>query len=220
MKNSFVLYTEIIDVVMQLSNEQKGLLFQAILDYQNGKEPDLSDPIVRIAFTPIKQTLDRNNKKWELERQKRSDAGKKGMAKRWGKITNDNSVITPITNDKSVIPVITNDNTAYQDITKITVNANANVNANVNENVNVIESRGKTRAFTPPSLEEVSEYCSERKNHVNAQTFIDFYTSKGWMIGKSKMRDWKAAVRTWERRETKDNKVEVEDFFKRELGYD
>jgi hypothetical protein len=55
--------------------------------------------------------------------------------------------------------------------------------------------------FTPPTLEEVTEYCQERKNNVNPQKFIDFYESKGWMIGKNKMKDWKASVRTWENKE-------------------
>lgn len=52
--------------------------------------------------------------------------------------------------------------------------------------------------FTPPTIEQLKEYCIERKNQVDAQRFIDFYESKGWLIGKNKMKDWKAAVRTWE----------------------
>jgi hypothetical protein len=55
------------------------------------------------------------------------------------------------------------------------------------------------RGFIPPELSEVSAYCQERKNNVDPQTWIDFYTAKGWMIGKNKMKDWKAAVRTWEK---------------------
>jgi len=57
----------------------------------------------------------------------------------------------------------------------------------------------KKSVFLPPKLEEVQEYCKERNNSVDAETFIDFYTSKGWMVGKNKMKDWKASVRTWER---------------------
>ncbi len=52
----------------------------------------------------------------------------------------------------------------------------------------------------PPTIEEVRVYCLERENRVNPEQFIDYYESKGWLIGKSKMKDWKAAVRTWERR--------------------
>ena len=55
--------------------------------------------------------------------------------------------------------------------------------------------------FTPPALDEVSAYCAERDNGINPQAFIDFYESKGWMIGPNHMKDWKAAVRTWESHE-------------------
>ncbi len=58
----------------------------------------------------------------------------------------------------------------------------------------------KTRRFTPPTVDEAKEYCTERKNSVDANRFIDFYSSKGWMVGKSKMKDWKAALRGWEKR--------------------
>lgn len=53
--------------------------------------------------------------------------------------------------------------------------------------------------FTPPSVEEVAAYCQERGNGVDAARFVDFYSSKGWMVGKTKMKDWQAAVRNWER---------------------
>jgi DNA-binding transcriptional MerR regulator len=52
--------------------------------------------------------------------------------------------------------------------------------------------------FIVPSLEEVSAYCQERNNNVDSQKFYNFYESKGWMVGKNKMKDWKASVRTWE----------------------
>lgn len=54
--------------------------------------------------------------------------------------------------------------------------------------------------FTPPSIDEVKHYCLDRNNNINPEEFIDFYTSKNWMIGKNKMVDWKASVRTWERK--------------------
>lgn len=60
----------------------------------------------------------------------------------------------------------------------------------------------KRSVFTPPTLEQVKEYCAERKNNVDAERFIDFYSCKGWMVGKNKMKDWKAAVRNWERGES------------------
>lgn len=60
-------------------------------------------------------------------------------------------------------------------------------------------SKKKTKNIIPPKLEDVINYCNERNNGIDAQYFIDFYESKDWMIGKNKMKDWKAAVRTWER---------------------
>ena len=56
----------------------------------------------------------------------------------------------------------------------------------------------KPKRFNKPTLEEVEAYCAERNNGISAQDFINFYESKGWKIGKSPMKDWKAAVRTWE----------------------
>jgi len=50
----------------------------------------------------------------------------------------------------------------------------------------------------PPKIEDVKNYCKERNNNVDPDKWFDFYTSKGWMVGKNKMKDWKAAVRTWE----------------------
>ena len=64
-----------------------------------------------------------------------------------------------------------------------------------------------TRArFTPPSVEEVRAYIAKQGYWVDAQHFVDYYTSNGWMVGRNKMRDWKAAVRTWARKDNKGEK--------------
>lgn len=60
-------------------------------------------------------------------------------------------------------------------------------------------NRGKSKKFIKPTIKEIKSYCKERKNNIDAETFFDFYESKGWVVGKSSMKDWKAAVRTWER---------------------
>ena len=67
------------------------------------------------------------------------------------------------------------------------------------------ESKGKTK-FSPPTLEEVRAYCIERGNNVDPQRFVDYYTANGWKVGRNSMKDWKAAVRNWERGDkTSDN---------------
>lgn len=58
--------------------------------------------------------------------------------------------------------------------------------------------------FKKPTLEEVEEYCNERQNNIDPQRFIDYYTANGWKVGRNSMKDWKAAVRTWEK--TSNNK--------------
>ena len=67
-----------------------------------------------------------------------------------------------------------------------------NINNNIKNNISV------TR-FVKPKVEEIDSYCKDRKNNVDAQQFFDYYESKGWKVGKSPMKDWKSAVRTWER---------------------
>tara|TARA_R110002012_G_scaffold10611_1_gene48239 strand:+ start:794 stop:1420 length:627 start_codon:yes stop_codon:yes gene_type:complete len=65
------------------------------------------------------------------------------------------------------------------------------------------EIKIKNRYFKKPKIEEVLNYCLERKNNVDYEAFYDFYESKDWFVGKSKMKNWKAAVRNWERGDKK-----------------
>lgn len=78
-------------------------------------------------------------------------------------------------------------------------NYNKIINNNMSAEPDKSGPKNIIKKFISPSVEEVQQYCKERNNVVNAQSFIDFYESKGWMIGKNRMKDWKAAVRTWER---------------------
>ena len=61
------------------------------------------------------------------------------------------------------------------------------------------DSKAPRKRFAPPTVDEVQAYCIERKNSVDPQRFVDYYSSNGWKVGKNAMKDWKAAVRTWER---------------------
>lgn len=66
------------------------------------------------------------------------------------------------------------------------------------------ETKKRAHSFQKPTVEEISKYCLERENDVNAQTFFDFYESKDWMVGRNKMKDWQASVRTWENKQKGD----------------
>ena len=74
----------------------------------------------------------------------------------------------------------------------------------------------KTKRFIKPTIDEIQEYCNERNNGINAIAFYDFYESKDWYVGKNKMKDWKACIRTWEQRNTK-TKTTVPDWLNKEI---
>lgn len=78
----------------------------------------------------------------------------------------------------------------------INININKNINLKEKDNINVIQ---KEKRFSKPTIEEIQTYCKERNNTVDASKFFDFYESKGWKVGNSPMKDWRAAVRTWEK---------------------
>lgn len=88
------------------------------------------------------------------------------------------------------------------------------------------EKNNNIKRFTPPTYEQVSTYCKERNNTVDAERFYDFYESKGWMVGKNKMKDWKAAVRNWERsskqgtQTIKKSQNQFHNFEERDYNYD
>ena len=75
-------------------------------------------------------------------------------------------------------------------------------NKKEDENINIdsLYKRGSSR-FQKPSLDDIRAYCISRGNNVDPEQFLNFYESKGWMVGKTPMRDWRAAIRTWEKRQ-------------------
>ena len=84
---------------------------------------------------------------------------------------------------------------------RLTPNNNDN---NENNDIKNIKREKKTvKRFIPPTVDEVRAYCQERHNGIDPETFVDFYSSKGWKVGSNPMKDWKAAVRTWEKRNKK-----------------
>ena len=74
---------------------------------------------------------------------------------------------------------------------------------NHNQNVN---NESKSKRFVKPTLDEVKQYCTERKNNIDAERFINYYEANGWKIGKNAIKDWKACVRTWEGNSKQSNK--------------
>lgn len=73
------------------------------------------------------------------------------------------------------------------------------IEIDIEKDIDTDKDKKKRKRFTPPTLDEVTAYCNERKNSVDPQKWLDYYSSNGFMVGKNHMKDWKAAVRTWER---------------------
>lgn len=154
-----------------------------------GEQPDLDScaDAVAIAFELIKPTLDASRKK--------AQSGKVGGSKK-------ESESKPQANGK-------------QNESKPQGNRKGEETAREKEGEKEKEKEnecypptplsGETKAkrFSPPTVDEVEAYCQERKNGVDPQRFIDHYTANGWKVGKNPMKDWKAAVRTWEGGESK-----------------
>lgn len=181
--NAYVISADHADIISELSDEQAGMVLKALF----AEDPVIDDVAARIVYKTIFAQIARYNNKYE----KRSEAGKKGMQKRWSdnkEVSNDNKAIT---NDiKSIVTDnngITNNNSEYQTITPIPI-----------PNPIPIPKDNIVR-FTPPTLDQVQEYINECGYSVDASRFIDYYSSKGWMVGKNKMKDWKAALRNWAR---------------------
>lgn len=165
-----------------LSDAEAGRLAKALWHYTTtGEQVELSGN-EKGCFAMIIYTLQQDEADNGTLSEKRRSAGEKGGKQRVANQANANFA----TNDE-----------ANQ--------ANAsNKSKNTEEDIKETTLKGskeKRSRFSPPSVEDVTAYCRERKNGVDPQKFIDFYTAKGWMIGPNPMKDWKAAVRTWEQRD-------------------
>ena len=87
-------------------------------------------------------------------------------------------------------------------------NLKGGIKENFKDNISLSKDKhinNKGTSFKKPTVNDIKEYCLWRNNGIDAETFFDFYESKNWMVGKNKMKDWKACMRTWEKRQNKTN---------------
>ncbi len=88
---------------------------------------------------------------------------------------------------------------------EIDIDKDLDIEIKKEEELKINSPKTTTKRFTKPTLEEVKNYCNERNNKINAEYFIDYYEANGWKVGKNSMKDWKAAIRNWERRDATTN---------------
>ena len=122
----------------------------------------------------------------------------RGAVQNWLKMLDDNGYINRTVIYKQGTKEIMHRHINLKDKGSINISTD-NTNINIT-NTNLTDSNKKA-FFKKPTLDEVKNYCILRKNNIEAEAFIDFYESKGWQIGKEKMKSWKACVRTWENRD-------------------
>ncbi len=186
-KKSFVMYESWGTAIEKMSNEQAGELIKAIYAYQ--KDPDAApkDPALAFVFELIKQQLDADSQRYKEACAARSEAGKKGGRPK-----------ANASDKKQMFSEESKKSKCFSEKAKKADNDNEYDN-DLKENT--LEGV-KEKRFAPPTLQEVKDYCLKMGyTHVDAERFIDYYTSNGWMVGKNRMKDWKAAVRNWDRRE-------------------
>ena len=159
--------------IEQLSMESRGKVFTNMMRYfDQDAELIEMDSIEALAFNVLKVNVDDSIAEYaETSRQNRENVNKRWQYERIRSNTTD---------------------------TKIEDRSQKTEDRSQKES---IADKPQRSRFIPPTVAEVEAYCQERNNGLDAQRFVDFYTANGWKVGKNTMKDWKAAVRTWENRD-------------------
>ncbi len=195
--DSIVIHTDIRDKLEMLSDDEAGQLFKAIIAYaENGTVFSPSDNrVLGMIFLFIKDQIDRDLDKYREKCARNREIGKLGGRPRKDKGT------THKTERLAEKP-----NGLFENQTvleKPYPNPKPNPKPNPNPIPNPIpnDNDSKAKRFTKPSIQDLKEYIKEKDLNVDPDAFFDYYESKGWIVGKSPMKNWKAALRNWERNE-------------------
>lgn len=175
-RRGFVLFHESRPLVEQLTLDQRGTLLTAVFAYDAGDPLPEMDAVTRIVFLDIKGRLDKAASAYEAVCEKRRDAANK----RWADAKACKSMQEDANASFALHSTIREEEIEKEIITK--------------ENS---PTESKRKVFRRPTVDEVRDYVNEKGYRIDPEAFVNFYESKGWVVGKSPMKDWKAAVRTW-----------------------
>ena len=180
MKDRFMFFYNFKQTADNLPDELRLKFYDALTAYAFvGEEPD--EPIIRALVSAFKPSLDKEERRGGNH----NPTGQNGQ-----------SEVKDGQNGQTFLETETETETEAEDTYTDFSDKSSKSGMCVTDDSTAVK---KTQKFIPPTVGEVSAYCLERGSGVNPERFVDFYTSKGWMIGKSKMKDWRAAVRNWER---------------------
>lgn len=181
MRESFVFHAE---YIADLPDEYKPEFMQATINYglYDENSPFKDGTLEMALWVKIARRIDQEREKYERVKEKRAAAGRKHTGNQYNA-------------PKAESPQVPEKETP------------AEVPAEGTETAKPAPKAEKPKApqFVKPTVEEIDEYCKERRNGLDAQQFFDFYESKGWKVGAVKMKDWRASVRTWEQRRKNEN---------------
>ena len=189
-KKSFQMYRSHRAALKALSDADRGKLMEALFAHEDGEDAELEEGALQCVYLLLCDRLDHDREKYEETCARNRANGKKGgrpsksgeapHAKTGGSLRNPKKPDTDTGTD-----IDTDTDTEKEGV--LTRGCAPQTHTPVSK-----------RRFQKPSLDEVAAYCAERGCGVDAQRFVDFYESKGWMVGKSPMSDWRASVRLWE----------------------
>lgn len=196
MRDSMVFYRSFHEATKDLPPDIYKEAMVALMDYAlDGKIGELS-PFANMFLQMAKPQVDANNQKY-------ANGCKGGRKASKAEEIHSDSKPSEKQEEIKLEPIKNQEETKPEpNLTK------AEPNDNVYDNDNVLKENTlkgvKEKRFTPPTVEQVTEYCQKSDiTSVDVQRFVDFYTSKDWMIGKNRMKNWQAAVRNWARQDVK-----------------
>lgn len=185
-RTSMILLLEHVHAMDELTDEEFGQFIRAYADYvENGIEPGFSDRSMRMMWKTIKSFDEANQHKYSLTVEARREAGRKGAEKRWnqdGKTMDANGKNSKCHNANGKNSLYKSDSVS-------------------DKKENIEKKNGDAiKRFKAPTIEQAKEYFADKGYmESEAERFVDHFTANGWKVGKSPMKDWKAAARNWMR---------------------
>ena len=206
-KNSFIMMKGWKEQIAYLNNDQKAALLDLIYEYQTeGGAESSGDPIVDIVFSMMRQVFAENDEKYDDTCRKRAEAAAKGHktqtemanAERKWQMPNGNGKCQQTANGNGKCQTETaNAESIWQMPGESESESESDTEKEKAPKGAKKKGAQRCAPFVPPTVDEVEAYIYAKGYRVNASVFVDYYTSNGWMVGKNRMKDWKAAVRTW-----------------------
>ena len=188
-RNRITFFYSYWDAIREMDDAEEQLkLLGMIFNYAFfDEEPQKLSPIEKMVFALVKPNIDSSN----ANRENGENGGRPSKKKNPPKNPPFSKDKTPHKSDKE------KDKDLEEALDK-----NLEEDKDTDRDLSLSGTK-KTTTFNPPTVDEVNAYCQERNNGIDPEYFVDYYESKGWMIGKNKIKDWKACVRTWEKNQDK-----------------